>query len=132
MINFQDNHEVLEKVKAIELEGGIKKIGKGVTRDETERLFRIDDCICSINFETIKDSKKTNNGFGLKFSDVPYKGTFVYKSFPILPSDLDDLPDQPEPTIPPKEPGEEEEKRYFSTIIICRTKTESIFTTLFS
>ncbi len=49
-------------------------------------------------------------GFGLKFSDLPYKGPFVYKSFPILPNDLDDLPDQPEPTIPPKEPGEEEEE----------------------
>ena len=49
-------------------------------------------------------------GFGLKFSDLPYKGPFVYKSFPTLPVDLDDLPDQPEPTIPPKEPGEEEEE----------------------
>ena len=49
-------------------------------------------------------------GNGLKFSDIPQKGSFVYKSFPILPNDLDDLPDQPEPTIPPKEPGEEEEE----------------------
>ncbi len=49
-------------------------------------------------------------GNGLKFSDIPQKGSFVYKSFPVLPADLEDLPDQPEPTIPPKEPGEEEEE----------------------
>ena len=50
-------------------------------------------------------------GFGLKFSDLPNKGPFVYKKFPDLPKDLDDLDDQPEPTIPPKEPGEEEENK---------------------
>ena len=50
-------------------------------------------------------------GFGLKFEDVPHKGTFVYKKFPDLPKDLDDLDDQPEPTIPPKEPGEDEENK---------------------
>ena len=49
-------------------------------------------------------------GFGLKFSDLPYKGPFVYKVFPSLPNDLDDLDDQPEPTIPPKEAEEEEGK----------------------
>ena len=48
-------------------------------------------------------------GDGLKFSDIPHKGSFVYTSFPIIPSDFDDLEDQPEPTIPPKEPGEDEE-----------------------
>ena len=50
-------------------------------------------------------------GFGLKFSDLPNKGPFVYKKFPDLPNDLDDLDDQPEPTIPPKEPGEEEKRK---------------------
>ena len=49
-------------------------------------------------------------GFGLKFNDTPKNGPFVYKAFPDLPNDLEDLPDQPEPTIPPKEPGEEEEE----------------------
>ena len=50
-------------------------------------------------------------GFGLKFGDVPHKGSFVYKKFPDLPVDFDDLEDQPEPTIPPKEPGEDEENK---------------------
>ena len=67
MINFQDNHEVLEKVKAIELEGGTRRIERNMTREELDALFKMDDCICSINYETIKDSKKTNNGFGNGF-----------------------------------------------------------------
>ena len=50
-------------------------------------------------------------GFGLKFGDIPHKGSFVYKKFPDLPKDFDDLEDQPEPTIPPKEHGEEEENK---------------------
>ena len=50
-------------------------------------------------------------GFGLKFGDIPHKGSFVYKKFPDLPKDFDDLEDQPEPTIPPKEPGEDEENK---------------------
>ena len=35
----------------------------------------------------------------------------MYKKFPDLPKDFDDLEDQPEPTIPPKEPGEGEENK---------------------
>ena len=63
------------------------------------------------NFYLNKNSYFFYFGFGLKFSDLPCKGPFVYKSFPVLPNDLDDLEDQPEPTIPPKEPGEEEENK---------------------
>ena len=62
------------------------------------------------NFYINKTSYFFYFGFGLKFSDLPNKGPFVYKKFPDLPKDLDDLDDQPEPTIPPKEPGEEENK----------------------
>ena len=63
------------------------------------------------NFYINKTSYFFYFGFGLKFEDVPHKGTFVYKRFPDLPKDFDDLDDQPEPTIPPKEPGEEEENK---------------------
>ena len=64
----------------------------------------------AFNFYFDKNTYFFYFGNGLKFSDIPQKGSFVNKSFPILPNDLDDLPDQPEPTIPTKEPGEEEEE----------------------
>ena len=60
------------------------------------------------NFYVNKTSYFFYFGFGLKFEDLPHKGSFVYKKFPDLPNDFDDLEDQPEPTIPPKEPVEEE------------------------
>lgn len=47
-------------------------------------------------------------GFGLKFGDFPQQGPFVYKSFPILPDDLDDIE---EPKTPPNEPAPEEENK---------------------
>ena len=63
------------------------------------------------NFYIGKESYFFYFGNGMKFIDTSSEGSFVYKSFPTIPKDNDDLEDQPEPTIPPKEEtGEEGEE----------------------
>lgn len=62
------------------------------------------------NFYLGKESYFFYFGNGLKFIDTSKEGPFVYKAFPTIPQDMDDLEDQPEPTIPPKEEGEGNEE----------------------
>lgn len=63
----------------------------------------------SYNFYINKEPYFFYFGNGQKFIDTNITGPFVYNSFPSIPGDEEDLPDEPEPTIPPKEEGEGEE-----------------------
>lgn len=61
------------------------------------------------NFYVGKETYFFYFGDGLKFVNTESDGAFVYKAFPRIPDDLEDLEDEPEPVDPPKEENPEEE-----------------------
>jgi len=51
----------------IEMQGGRRINAKPMEKSEIDELYKKEDCICLINFETIQDGKKRNNGLGTGF-----------------------------------------------------------------
>ena len=51
----------------IEKQGGIKKSEKPIEKKEIDELFKKENCMCLINFETDEGGKKKNNGLGTGF-----------------------------------------------------------------
>ena len=51
----------------IEKQGGNKINAKPMNKIEIDELYKKEDCMCLINFETVKDGKKNNNGLGTGF-----------------------------------------------------------------
>jgi len=51
----------------IERQGGDKINAKPMDKKEIDELYKKEDCMCLINFETVNDGKKKNNGLGTGF-----------------------------------------------------------------
>ena len=51
----------------IEKQGGNKISARPMEKSEVEELFKKEDCMCLINFETVNNGKKKNNGLGTGF-----------------------------------------------------------------
>ena len=51
----------------IEKQSGIRINAKPMDKNEIDELYKKKDCMCLINFETVKDGKKKNNGIGTGF-----------------------------------------------------------------
>ena len=62
-------NEELEKIldSIIEKQGGTQINSKPMEKNEIDELYKREDCMCLINFETINEGKNINNGLGTGF-----------------------------------------------------------------